>query len=300
MRIKNISLKNYRNIETGNIDFSDGINILIGENANGKTNAVEAVYQFAQGKSFRTKNNAEVIGFGKDMCDLEIGFVNDIKPPPSADGTPFTKEGEDLDALFRKEGGSAEPGVLMMDATTSVTYIEQIADPIPVAYEGELISGGGFGIDDTLPLPFGYDAPPNVDFTMYTFGFEHTPPLNGAVTSRFGYRTHPVQGDPMFHYGIDISANTGTNIHSFAAGTVVSTGKSNTYGNFVLISHKDGVSSFYAHCSRILVKPGAKVEMGQVIALSGNTGASTGPHLHFELRLNDKLIDPEFYLWDGS
>jgi len=77
MRIKNISLKNYRNIESAEIEFADGINIFIGENANGKTNAVEAVYQFAQGKSFRTKNNAEVIGFDKDMCGMEIGFVLD-------------------------------------------------------------------------------------------------------------------------------------------------------------------------------------------------------------------------------
>jgi len=74
MRIKNISLKNYRNIESAYIDFSDGINILIGENANGKTNAVEAVYQFAQGKSFRTKNNIEAIGFDKEMCELSIDF----------------------------------------------------------------------------------------------------------------------------------------------------------------------------------------------------------------------------------
>ena len=77
MRIKNISLKNYRNIETANIDFSDGINILVGENANGKTNAVEAIYQFAQGKSFRTKNSIETISFDKEMCDLSLEFSLD-------------------------------------------------------------------------------------------------------------------------------------------------------------------------------------------------------------------------------
>jgi murein DD-endopeptidase MepM/ murein hydrolase activator NlpD len=176
-------------------------------------------------------------------------------------------------------------------------YVAYEEDSIPIiAYEGELMSGGGFGIDDTLPLPFGYDAPPNVDFTMQTFGFKHTPPLYGTITSRFGYRTHPVQGEPMFHYGIDIAANTGTEIRSFADGTVADVGKSNTYGNYVLITHRDGLSSFYAHCNRILVRRGANVEMGQAIAQVGNTGASTGPHLHFELRLDGKLIDPEFYI----
>ena len=74
MRIKNISLKNYRNIESADIEFSDGINILTGENANGKTNAVEAVYQFAQGKSFRTKNNLEAIKFDEEACFLSMDF----------------------------------------------------------------------------------------------------------------------------------------------------------------------------------------------------------------------------------
>ena len=82
MRIKNISLKNYRNIAAANIDFSDGINILVGENANGKTNAVEAVYQFAQGKSFRTKNSIETISFDKEMCDLSLDFVLDKSDKP--------------------------------------------------------------------------------------------------------------------------------------------------------------------------------------------------------------------------
>jgi len=95
MRIKNISLKNYRNIESANVDFSDGINILIGENANGKTNAVEAIYQFAQGKSFRTKNSMETISFGKEMCDLSLGFVADgaRESPVTAVTPPFAKGG---------------------------------------------------------------------------------------------------------------------------------------------------------------------------------------------------------------
>ena len=77
MRIKNIAVKNYKNIESADIEFADGINILAGENANGKTNAVEAVYQFAQGKSFRTKNSVDVICFDKDMCELSINYTSD-------------------------------------------------------------------------------------------------------------------------------------------------------------------------------------------------------------------------------
>ena len=97
MRITHISLKNYRNIDFAGIDFAEGINILIGENANGKTNAVEAIYHFAQGKSFRTKNIVETIGFDKDMCDIAIDFASDNgKPPPSEDGNPFQKGAEKI------------------------------------------------------------------------------------------------------------------------------------------------------------------------------------------------------------
>ena len=77
MQVKKISLTNYRNIDNANIDFSDGINILIGENANGKTNTIEAIYQFAQGKSFRTKNNGESISFDKDACDLTLEYISE-------------------------------------------------------------------------------------------------------------------------------------------------------------------------------------------------------------------------------
>ncbi|MCL2157938.1 MAG: DNA replication/repair protein RecF [Oscillospiraceae bacterium] len=77
MRIKKIGIKNYKNIESADIDFAEGINILVGENANGKTNAIEAIYQFAQGKSFRTKNNADAISFEKENCELLLSFASD-------------------------------------------------------------------------------------------------------------------------------------------------------------------------------------------------------------------------------
>lgn len=77
MQVKNIALTNYRNIESADIDFSDGINILIGENANGKTNTIEAIYQFAHGKSFRTKNNGESISFDKEACDLTLEYISE-------------------------------------------------------------------------------------------------------------------------------------------------------------------------------------------------------------------------------
>lgn len=162
--------------------------------------------------------------------------------------------------------------------------------------EDELLSGGDFGVDDTLPLPFGYDAPPNVDYTEYEFGFDYSKPISGVGSSGFGYRLHPIKKEILFHYGTDIAANKGTEISAFAAGKVTTIGYNKTYGNYLMIEHKDSVSSFYAHCSKILVKKNATVKMGQAVAKVGSTGLSTGPHLHFELRRDGKILDPEYYL----
>ncbi|MCL1820026.1 MAG: M23 family metallopeptidase [Oscillospiraceae bacterium] len=237
----------------------------------------------------------------KNLSAVLTGSISE----DAAHDEPGTRQNENPFTAPANETPPPANGEESGDAEDSVPYIYTVwedveyDDTIPIAYEDELVSGGGFGIDDTLPLPFGYDAPPNVDFTRHGFDFEHIPVLDGTITSRFGYRSHPVQNEQMFHYGIDIAANSGTEIVSFADGTVASTGKSVTYGNYVLINHADGVATFYAHCDKILVKHGAKVKVGQVIALVGNTGMSTGPHLHFEVRHNGRLLEPVYYTNNG-
>lgn len=116
------------------------------------------------------------------------------------------------------------------------------------------------------------------------------------VTSEFGYRTNPITGNYAMHSGIDIGANTGDKIYAALGGTVVKAKESYDYGRFVTIDHGDGLVTIYAHCSKLLVEVGDKVEKGQVIALAGSTGWSTGPHLHFEIRVNGIRIDPQYYL----
>lgn len=122
-------------------------------------------------------------------------------------------------------------------------------------------------------------------------------PVNAAFnSSSFGWRVDPFTGQMAFHEGLDFMADIGTPIYAAASGIVVSAERQPDYGNIVKIDHGDGVETRYAHASRILVKPGQRVEKGQVIAEIGSTGRSTGAHLHFEVRLNGAPLDPRRFL----
>lgn len=117
-------------------------------------------------------------------------------------------------------------------------------------------------------------------------------PVSGKIVSGFGYRVHPIFRRVKFHYGIDIAASYGTPIRAAADGVVVFSGWRRAYGNTIIIDHGDGLATLYAHCSRLLVSEGSVVKQGQVIALIGSTGLSTGPHLHFEVRRYGEPFNP--------
>jgi murein DD-endopeptidase MepM/ murein hydrolase activator NlpD len=126
-------------------------------------------------------------------------------------------------------------------------------------------------------------------------------PLPGysALSSTFGTRTHPVTKTVKKHTGIDIPAPTGTSIVAAKGGTVIISGVQGGYGNTVAISHGDGLTTLYGHCSKLLVKSGQTVKQGAVIAKVGSTGVSTGPHLHFEVRKNGSPVQPLDYVRAG-
>ena len=121
-------------------------------------------------------------------------------------------------------------------------------------------------------------------------------PVVGTVTSGFGYRVHPILGKRLMHTGIDIAAASGTAIWAADSGSVVYAAWISGYGNTVAIDHGGGVSTLYAHQSSIAVGYGQKVKKGQLIGSVGSTGYSTGPHLHFEVRVNGSPVDPMGYL----
>ena len=117
-------------------------------------------------------------------------------------------------------------------------------------------------------------------------------PCNGRITSGFGYRVHPVTGVYKLHTGVDLGVPSGTPIHAAADGTVILAGWMGAYGYAVVIDHGGGVSTLYGHNSKLLVKAGQEVKRGTVIAKSGSTGYSTGPHCHFEKRVNGVPVNP--------
>lgn len=115
------------------------------------------------------------------------------------------------------------------------------------------------------------------------------------LTSRFGYRMHPILGYERFHAGVDIGAKAGDTIIASDGGTVAVAEYSDSYGNYVLINHGNGYTTLYAHMSSMAVEAGQAVEQGDTLGYVGSTGWSTGPHLHFEIRYNDEKTDPEAY-----
>ena len=117
-------------------------------------------------------------------------------------------------------------------------------------------------------------------------------PLQGRLTSTYGWRRHPFSGRRQFHPGIDLAAKWGTKIYAAAKGVVVFAGRAGPYGKLVVLRHRDGYFSAYAHCSRLRVRKGKYVKKGQFIAKVGSTGTSTGSHLHFEVRRYKKKINP--------
>lgn len=121
-------------------------------------------------------------------------------------------------------------------------------------------------------------------------------PCNGVITSPQGWRIHPIFGTEIYHAGMDIGVPEGTPIYAADSGTVVEADWIGGYGNAVIIDHGNGMQTVYAHNSGLVVGAGQSVSKGQLIAYAGSTGYATGPHCHFEVRINGSPVDPMGYL----
>lgn len=177
----------------------------------------------------------------------------------------------------------------LLNARDSVTVDDELDDLLLDAEE--IDSGISSSYNGKL------DVPSNVRLDRLDFGSDFVMPLKKArITSRFDYRVNPVTGRYVFHTGMDLGAASGSDIMAMKSGKVVSAKYNGGYGKVVIIEHKDGIRTLYAHCSKLLVKAGDKVDKGDVIALVGSTGNSTGPHLHIEFRKGGKRYDPEWVI----
>lgn len=170
-------------------------------------------------------------------------------------------------------------------------------EPVPASVEPEPTPAALVTATAQEYTDDGVKLPRNVSLAYYELGLSETcVPVAGSVTSSFGYRDSPINGNEEFHLALDIGTAEGTEIGAFAAGTVEYIGQSDEFGNYLKISHENNVSSFYAHCSRLLVRKGDTVACGQTVALVGHTGNATGPHLHLTIEKDNIRLDPAYYV----
>lgn len=213
----------------------------------------------------------------KLQCGVTVQGVLDLKLDTEQ---PLLEEGNqqnESDTPTVEETAQPEP-----DAAAETDQSAPVLEVIHVDYDGPAL-------------------PANATMDQYNLGLQTTiSPVDGAegwwISSPYGWREHPVDEEEKFHNGVDIAVNTGTSVKAFADGVVDYIGDSPIYGLYTQIDHGNGVTSFYAHCSQLLVQQGQTVSAGDTIALSGATGNATGPHLHFELKKEGILLNPLYYI----
>ena len=136
--------------------------------------------------------------------------------------------------------------------------------------------------------------------SLFSSDSQITLPLHGRISSRFGSRIDPISGEGAVHKAVDIAVNEGTRVGAAWDGIVTEAGNAPKKGNYIWMVHKNGCETLYCHLSELLVKKGDVIRAGEAIALSGNTGYSTGPHLHFGIRKNGEMVDPLNYITETN
>lgn len=228
----------------------------------------------------------------------------------------------DVSAVFSAVGDAFSEGrnvgETVKDVYQSVFGAEESADPVkadvllPEENAGlkklqcyyEIVEAGetaGLEAEQTADKEYilysDWNLPKGVSMEQAILGFSYCAPVKGDVTSAFGYRKQTGGGESgRFHYGVDLAAESGTDIVSFADGTLTLVGDSSTYGKYCMVSHEGGYSTLYAHCSRITASSGTSVKRGEKIAEVGETGTASGPHLHFELQRSGEYLNPVYYV----
>ena len=231
------------------------------------------------------------------LCVTLMGGETDSEPVPS----PAAPEGQPraIVLLSQTPGGGLDflgsHGILARTGFPAAKAQLTEDDPSPSASasaQPEVVTAVAQEYTDD-----GVKLPRNVSLAFYELGLSETAvPVDGAVTSGFGYRDSPINGKNEFHLALDIGAAEGTEIGAFAAGEVEYIGQSDEFGNYLKIRHGNNVSSFYAHCSKLLVHKGDQVACGQTVALVGHTGNAVGSHLHLTIEKDNIRLDPAYYV----
>lgn len=196
------------------------------------------------------------------------------------------------DALLEGAVGDLEKRSQLIDTILENIGIDDIAPA-----KGKNSQGGSGGPFTSLDNGNHEDLLFKVDSTLELIRqIPLGPPVPGDITSSYGRRKDPINGRPAFHNGVDLRGARGEKIFATADGRVAKVGWENGYGQLVLLDHGNGFESIYGHCRKILVKNWDSISRGDAIALVGNTGRSTGPHVHYEIRYKGKLLNPYKFL----
>lgn len=241
------------------------------------------------------------------FCINVFGPVQEDEPARPAAYTPFAPvDGleEELHFLSRKEGTAARTAYYASLSSFGLELPEAVPEPEPQpepvtepVAEPEPVAVPAAGTVVAVSDYSGDPLPNNYTMDQLSLGdLETITPVLGRLTSIYGYRDHPINGRYHFHGGVDIAGNKGDPIAAFASGTVEYTGEDDSYGLYLQLDHGNGVKSFYAHCSKIVVTKGQQVALGEKIAEIGSTGSATGSHLHLELKYNKMHLDPVYYV----
>ena len=183
------------------------------------------------------------------------------------------------------------------DKTAPARRLKEIYKDTKKIFTGEKDGQGGEDaalVNENIP-------PENSSYALFALSQKMQSPLPVArLTSPFGYRISPIDGTYGFHTGIDLARPLGTPVLAAFGGEVIKCGESNSFGKYMLVRHSRKITTFYAHLSEFLQQEGAIIRPGEILGAVGSTGWSTGPHLHFELRIDDIRINPLPYLTADS
>lgn len=307
----------YQNANTVSCEFTVPVTLDYSYTANGDTANVAAI------RALLTSNSVEAVTYTVEAGDTYIGIAKEHDM--TLDELLAINPEVNTNRLMPGDVLTVQQNVpyLSVRSVDAVTYHEAVPAPVEYVEDNTMYQGDTKVVDPgaegealvTARITYlnGYEEGRDIQSTrqltapqtkVVAKGTKERPktmakgnfiwPVRGTITSRYGWRT--LFGVSNFHGGLDISVRTGTSVKAADGGKVVTACWHNSYGYYVVIDHENGKQTYYAHNSKLLVSVGQRVYQGQVIAKSGSTGNSTGPHCHFEVRVNGQRVNPRNYL----
>ena len=220
----------------------------------------------------------------KNEAQSVFKSISDKITPPSIDSNKTNNT--NIDSTTEKALTDNNPENILENETEFVPFDEP-------SLNATVEATGGVDIK----IASSDEIPENVSLNSYTLTKKMiNPVINGKTTSEFGARIHPISNELTFHAGIDIAADLETPIYAAFDGKVAVADYDKWNGNYMKIKHENGLMTVYCHCESLNVKKGENIRAGEVIGYVGSTGSSTGPHLHFELRIDNVSFDPQIAL----